>query len=52
MAIFSILKAKNIDDQVSLFVASLGSGYTVEQFGNDKPITLSQMKKILSHILV
>ena len=45
MGIFSIFKAKNFDDSVSLFISSLVSGYTVEQFGNDKPIDLNQIKK-------
>ena len=51
-AIFALCKACNLNDINSIFLASLAAAYTVEKFGNDKPINLNDMKKILSHILV
>ena len=51
MSIFSIFKAINADDRISLFISSLVSGYTVEELGNDQPMTKDNLKKILSHII-
>jgi len=51
LGVFSLFKAKNIDDRISLLISSLVSGYTVEKFGNDNPITKSYLAKILSHII-
>ena len=51
-AIISLCKSCNLNEINSIFLASLAAAYTVEKFGNDKPINLNETKKILSHILI
>jgi rfaE bifunctional protein kinase chain/domain/rfaE bifunctional protein nucleotidyltransferase chain/domain len=51
LAILSICLFNKLDEELSLFIASIAAAQSVESIGNSEPVNKAKLLKIISHLL-